>query len=141
MRLHLFYRPNIKYFLKVFTLLTLFFVANKKIIAQENLNEISVALNKGNVKILVKHFDQTIDLCFSDITQTYSKKQATLVLQKFFSKIEPNHFIILQKGKSNFNNTKYSIGKLSTASGEYKVYMFFILRNGAHYLKELRFEK
>jgi hypothetical protein len=117
------------------------FTYTQVVSAQQNLTEIGVALKSGNASDLALHFDQRVDLSFLEKTNTYSKKQAQLVLQKFFAKIEPNNYTTNQKGTSSFNNTKYCIGRLITSYGEYKVYMFFILKNEKYFLKELRFEK
>jgi hypothetical protein len=47
----------------------------------------------------------------------------------------------MQASTSGSNNTRFSIGKLYTSGGEYRVYMFFVYKSGQYYLKELRFEK
>ena len=87
------------------------------------------------------YFDNSIDLTFSDETNTYSKKQAEIILQKFFSKVEPKSFNSKRSGESKYNNSKFSIGFLSTSNGEYKVYIFFIQKGKNYYIKEMRFEK
>jgi hypothetical protein len=87
------------------------------------------------------YFDNTIDLVFSDESESYSKRQAEIVLQRFFSKVEPNEFSNIQKGTSNLNKTLYSVGILNTSKGNYKVYMLFIIKNATYYLKEIRVDK
>ena len=86
------------------------------------------------------YFDQTIDLTFSEETNSYSKKHAEQILNKFFAKIEPRDFT-QRSGDSRYNKSKYSIGVLKSSKGDYKVYMFFVNRGGNSYLRELRFEK
>ena len=100
-----------------------------------------MAIRKGDAKLLAQCFDQRIDLTFSDKTTTCSRKQAEVIIQKFFSKVEPTHFTQVQQGDSQNNNTKFMIGSMSTGNGVYKVYMFFILRKGVYVIRELRFEK
>lgn len=121
------------------------FLIKLAISAQQNLPQISTALKNGKSADLINHFDLQIDLSFSDNTNTkintYSKKQALVVLQNFFSRVEPNNYVTEKRGTSTFNNTKYCIGMLSTGHGKYKVYMFFKQRNEKYLLKELRFEK
>lgn len=109
--------------------------------AQANLQAITQAIKHGDAKSLSIHFDKTIDLTFSDKTNSYSKKQAELIIQKFFSKVEPTNFINVQIGNSNSNNTQFTLGNMTSSNGMYKVYMFFIQRNGTYVLRELRFEK
>ncbi|HPI53413.1 MAG TPA: DUF4783 domain-containing protein [Chitinophagaceae bacterium] len=120
----------------------LFLFINTQIIsAQAFIVNISNGLKEGKAETISTYFDNTIDLSFSDVTNTYSKKQAEVVLQRFLSKIEPKSYLNNQKGNSAYNNSKFCIGTLATSNGNYKVYMFFILRKDIYYLKELRFEK
>lgn len=120
----------------------LFLFINTQIIsAQAFIVNISNGLKEGKAEAISTYFDNTIDLSFSDVTNTYSKKQAEVVLQRFLSKIEPKSYLNNQKGNSAYNNSKFCIGTLATSNGNYKVYMFFILRKDTYYLKELRFEK
>lgn len=110
------------------------------VFGQDYIKTITIAFQKGDAKAMSAYFDKTVDLTFSEETNTYSKKHAEQVLSKFFAKIEPNDFT-QRSGDSKYNNSKYSIGILKSSKGEYKVYMFFIHRNDMNYLKELRFEK
>lgn len=98
-------------------------------------------MKQGDVESIAVFFDNSIDLTFSDKTNTYSKKQAVVIIQNFFNKIEPKDYIAQQRGKSQSTNTKFNIGTLYTSNGIYKVYMLFIIKKGYYYLKELRFEK
>lgn len=109
--------------------------------SQDYLKTISIAFREGNAQKVSAYFDKTVDLTFSDETNSYSKKQAEQILHKFFSKIEPKEFTNQRVGDSKYNNTRFCIGTLYSSKGDYKVYMFFLNRNGNYYLKELRFEK
>lgn len=109
--------------------------------SQEYLKNISNALNQGDASAVSAYFDKTVDITFSEESNTYSKKQAEIILQKFFSKVEPKQFQKFKSGDSKYNNTYYSIGRLSTSNGDYKIYLFFLQKKGIYYLKEMRFEK
>ncbi|MBL7766140.1 MAG: DUF4783 domain-containing protein [Chitinophagaceae bacterium] len=111
------------------------------LLAQDFLSTIGLALKQGKASAVAVYFDQTVDLSFSDKSDTYSKKQAELILQKFLVKVETKNYFNLQVGTSEYNHTKYSIGTLVTGNGNYKVYMLFVPRGGHYHLKELRFEK
>lgn len=108
---------------------------------QEYLKQITQGFRSGNAATVAQYFDKTVDLSFSDETNSYSRKQAEQILQKFFTKIEPREFRNQRIGDSKYNNTRFCIGTLSSSKGDYKVYMFFLNRNGSYYLKELRFER
>jgi hypothetical protein len=109
--------------------------------AQDFMAPISQALKEGNSKVLAQYFDNELDLTFSDKTNSYSRKQAQIILERFFSKEGPRNYVRMQASTSGSNNTRFSIGKLYTSGGEYRVYMFFVYKSGQYYLKELRFEK
>jgi hypothetical protein len=102
---------------------------------------IAQALKEGNSNVLAQYFDNELDLTFSDKTNSYSRKQAQIILERFFSKEGPRNYVQMQASTSGSNNTRFSIGKLYTSGGEYRVYMFFVYKSGQYYLKELRFEK
>lgn len=108
--------------------------------AQDYFRNITQAFKEGDAKAMSLYFDQNVDLTFSEETNTYSKKHAEQILNKFFAKIEPRDFT-QRSGDSKYNKSKYSIGILKSSKGDYKVYMFFINRGGTSFLKELRFEK
>lgn len=113
----------------------------QSVIAQEYINEIGGALKVGNSKVLANYFESEVDLTFSDKTNNYSKKQAVIILDRFFSKENPKIYQWMQQGASKTSNTKFSIGKLTTSTNTYKVYVFFIQKNNRYYIRELRFEK
>ena len=64
-------------------------VSNQKTLGQEFLKNIEDAIKIGNAKKICAYSDKYIDLTFSENTNTYSKKQAEIIIQKFFSKVEP----------------------------------------------------
>lgn len=111
------------------------------VFCQEFLNNIERAIKQGSAKNLEVYFDNSIDLSFSEKTDTYPRKQAEIIIQKFFTKVEPKDFIKVNIGTSHANNTIYYIGTLSTSNGSYQVYMFFVIKNATYVMKELRFEK
>ena len=126
---------------KVFLMVLLLVFLQPNLYSQDYLSTISTAMKQGDTRSIAIYFDNTIDLTFSDNTNTYSKKQALVIIQNFFNKIEPKDYIPQQRGKSQSNNTKFNIGSLYTSNGIYKVYMLFIVKKGVYFLKELRFEK
>lgn len=109
--------------------------------SQEFLKNIEKAIRQGKAKDMSVYFDKYIDVSFSEKANTYSKKQAEVIIQKFFTKVEPKDLLNVNKGSSHSNNTFYYIGSLSTGNGNYQIYMFFMVRNNTYVLKELRFEK
>lgn len=128
--------------LRIFLLAgSLVFCLSLSTYAQNYLLNAGNAIRQGDAKALSACFDQRLDLTFSDKTTTCSRKQAELIIRKFFSKVEPTNFTNAQQGDSHNNNTKFLIGNMTTGNGVYKVYIFFIQRKGTYVIRELRFEK
>ena len=96
--------------------------------------DIITAFRNGNAQILSNFFNKNIELVILDKEDIYSKAQAQLILQDFFSKHKPLKFDILHKGGKE--NSKYSIGKLKTKQGNFRVY--FLIKNKKIY--QLRIE-
>jgi hypothetical protein len=126
---------------KIFFTGLLLVYSSSSLYSQEFIKNIEKAIKLGKAKDIALYFDKYIDLSFSEKTNTYSKKQAEVIVQKFFTKVEPKDFTKINKGTSYANNTIYYIGTLETSNGQYQVYMFFVIRNATYYLKEIRFEK
>jgi hypothetical protein len=126
---------------KQFLIGLLFILIYSSLSAQANLEDIGNTLKQGDAKGLSAYFDKQIDLGFDDKTKFYSKKQAELIIQNFFSKVEPISFTNKQSGKSPANKAFFILGNMSTSNGMYRVYMLFVMKNGNYLLREIRFEK
>lgn len=116
-------------------------VSAKELFGQEFLKKIEVSFKNGNAKEISQYFDKYIDITLYDKVNTYNKIQAEFVLQNFFSKIEPKDITNVNKGFSQSNLTLYSIFTLTSNSGNYQIYMFFLIRNNMYLLREIRIEK
>ena len=123
--------------------LTLIFLTffTYSLFSQEFLKNIDKKKKKGKAKDMCIYLDKYVDLSFSEKTNRYSKKQAEVIIQNFFNKVEPKDFYKIQKGSSNANSSIFYIGTLNTSNGLYQVYLFFVIKNATYFLKEIRFEK
>ena len=106
---------------------------------QNSVDEISAALKSGNAKALATYFHATIDLTILQKQGTYSKSQAELIVQNFFTENKPSNFEVDHNNTTN-EGSKYIIGTLTTSTGEYRVYIYFKNLNGAELIQTLRFE-
>lgn len=105
----------------------------------EIFDEISVAIKSGDVKMLSRNFNSSIDLTIGSQENTYSKAQAEQVLRDFFDSAKPSGFTIIHQGLSK-EGAKYAIGNLSTSQGKnYRVYLYVKQVGNAYLVNELRF--
>jgi hypothetical protein len=89
------------------------------------LESVTAALQRHNASELAAYFDSSVDLTILNNESNYSKKQAEVIIQRFFT----------DNGASGFTLTHQG-----TAKGTFKVY-FFLKKNGASsVIQELRFE-
>lgn len=105
------------------------------------LDNISNALNAGNVNALASYFDESVEIAVLEEEDMYDKDAAKTKVSSFFSSHTPKSFEIVHKGTSKNQGAHYVIGKLITNNETYRVYLF-LKENGDDYLiQEIRFEQ
>ena len=100
---------------------------------------IITAIKKGNAGELAKYFNNSVELALSDIDDIYSKNQAELIVQDFFTKHPPQSFSILHEGGKE--SSRYAIGNLSTSNGKFRITILIKIKEGTPVINQLRIEK
>jgi hypothetical protein len=128
------------YMKKIVTLtcIALFFMATAFTQAS-GLDDVISALRSGNATQLSKFVDNNIELSLPSKTDNYSRQQAMVILQDFFSNNGVKDFEVKHKGDNGGN--QFCIGTLQTRSGNYRTTFFLAERNGKFYVKEIRFQQ
>ncbi len=130
--------PSLTKKLIVFFLLTGTFLFSVQVKAQIT-NEIILCLKTGNAKDLSAYFNQNVELVVQENDNVYSKAQAQLIVNDFFSSHNPQNFsVIHQSGKEG---AQYVIGNLETKKGSFRVYFLLKKNDGKDYIHQLRIEK
>jgi hypothetical protein len=96
------------------------------------------ALRTGNATELARYVDNNIELSMPSKTDNYSRQQATIILQDFFSNNGVKTFEVKHKGENGGN--QFCIGTLQTRSGAYRTTFFMTEKNGKQLVKEIRFQ-
>lgn len=111
------------------------------LVADGVLKEIGLALEAGNAKALANYFRGEVTLTVPKGDGAYKPAQAEEKLRNFFKENPPNQFITLHQGSSK-SNSKYVIGKLKTANGNYRTYLLLYEgdQNQQPQIRELEFE-
>ena len=104
-----------------------------------SLDEVISAIKSGSASQLSKHFDNTIDITFTDKSNTYSKSQAELVLKDFFNHNVVTGFEVVHKGDNT--EVQFLTGTLDTKNGEYRTTIYMKQKGDKLVVQELRFEK
>ena len=105
-------------------------------------NNIIVALQTGNAKLLSGFFNSNVELVVLDNDNVYSKAQAQQIVNNFFNNFAPvkeNAFDVIHN--SGKEDAKYVIGKLKTEKGDFRVYFLLKKNSGKEYIHQLRIEK
>ena len=71
---------------------------------------------------------------------SYSKSQAEMVLKSFFAAHKPKTFTIAHEGTSP-QGSKYFIASLTSASGNYRTYVYAKTVKNELVIQEIRFEE
>lgn len=102
------------------------------------LDDVISALKTGNASELAKYVDDNIEIGLPDKTDTYSRSQALMVLQDFFSNNGVKGFQVVHKGENA--GGQFCVGTLQTRAGNYRTTVFMKTKNGKQSVKEIRFQ-
>jgi hypothetical protein len=102
------------------------------------LDEVISALRAGNATELSKYIDDNVEIALPDKSNMYSRAQAVMVLQDFFSNSGVRSFEVKHKGDNG--GSQFCIGTLQTKAGSYRTTVFMATRNGKQLVKEIRFQ-
>lgn len=106
-----------------------------------SLESITSALNTGDVDALSKYFAPNVEISIEDKEQVYAKAKAAEVVRNFFNSNKPKSFSQMHKGVSRENSDQYCIGNLTSASGNYRVYLYLKVSGANLSIQEIRFDK
>ncbi|HZH64811.1 MAG TPA: DUF4783 domain-containing protein [Flavisolibacter sp.] len=102
------------------------------------LDDVINAFKNGNATELARYIDNNIELSLPSKTDNYSRQQALIILQDFFSNNGVTTFDVKHRGENGGN--QFCIGTLRTRSGNYRTTFFMTDKNGKHLVKEIRFQ-
>ncbi len=123
------------------TLIVIFALLMPLAVEQPNMASVTKALSEGDTATLGNYLDNTVELTILAIQNVYSKAQATTVLTDFFAKNKPRAFNAVHQGSSKGSASHYTIGDLSSATGNYRVYLYYKSVGDKPIIQEIRIEK
>ena len=107
----------------------------------ENISIITKAIGDGDAATLGNYFDASVELTVLDKQDVLDKTQATEALKNFFMKNKPRAYNMVHQGTSKGNASHYTIGDMQTASGNYRVYLYYKSVGDKVLIQEMRIEK
>jgi hypothetical protein len=121
-----------------YALVAFVFIFSSFTLQNSNIDEVIRALRSGNSTELSKYFDDNVELTLPDKSDNYSKAQAQLIIQDFFSNNGVKGFDLKHKGDSPGGH--FCIGTLQTNAGNFRTNVFMKVKNGKEMVKEVRFQ-
>lgn len=123
------------------TLVILFALLMPLSLEQPNMAAITKALSEGDAATLNSYLDNSVELTILASQNVYNKTQATAVMSDFFAKNKPRAFNAVHQGSSKGSASHYTIGDLSSATGSYRVYLYYKSVGDKPVIQEIRIEK
>ena len=123
------------------TLVVLFSLFMATSMSQPNIAPITKALSEGDAATLSNYLDNSVEITVLASQNVYDKAQATKALGDFFAKNKPRSFNAVHQGSSKGSSSHYTIGDLVSASGTYRVYLYYKSVGEKPVIQEIRIEK
>ena len=123
------------------TLVVLFSLFMVTSIEVPNIAPITKALSEGDAATLSNYLDNSVEITVLTAQNVYDKAQATKALGDFFAKNKPRSFNAVHQGSSKGSSSHYTIGDLASASGTYRVYLYYKSVGEKPVIQEIRIEK
>lgn len=101
--------------------------------------DVIAGFKTGKAESVSKYFKDSVELTINNNENIYSSTQAELILKDFFKKNQPKDFTIIHEGGKG--ESKYAIGNLTTANGNYRITLLFKKSGNTTYIHQLRIEK
>jgi len=124
----------------ILSLIIVFMLLAGMVNGQEIPVRLEQALTSGKVKEFSQMFDERVDITIDDDKLDYSKQQAQVVLNEFLEHFEKVDFNLIHQGTSK-NQSQYYVGKMTTETSAFRVYLYVKLINGRNFIQAIKFEE
>lgn len=114
------------------------FILLSSFVKLDTIDEVIGALKSGNSAELSKYFDDSVEVTLPDMSNSYSKAQAQLIVKDFFNNNGVKGFELKHKGDAP--NGHYCIGTLQTNAGNFRTHVMLKAKSGKEVVREIRFQ-
>ncbi len=120
-------------------LLFLLVVCSQSELSAQFPSEITKTIQNANADNFSQYFNSKIELVLAEKSGVFSKEQAELIIDNFFSSHPPKKFNIIHEGIRQ--SSSFAIGKYYTEKGIYRFYFLTKHTDNKTYIHQLRIEK
>lgn len=103
------------------------------------IDNVSAQISKGNAGGVATYFNDNVDVSIIDKQGVYSKAQAQIVLQNFFSTNAVKSFSIVQRGQTS--DGMFCIGTYVSSNASYRIYYLVSYMNGINLIVKFSISK
>lgn len=96
------------------------------------------AIRNGSAQELSAYLGPSVEIGYDGDKKSYKASEASEVLKAFFAKNPPSTFEFIHQGSSN-EGTKYAIGKYTSKTGSYRVFVKMKPGSGAPIIDTIDF--
>lgn len=96
------------------------------------------AIRNGSAQELSAYLGPIVEIGYDGDKKSYKASEANAVLKAFFAKNPPSTFDFIHQGSSN-EGTKYAIGKYTSKTGSYRVFVKMKAGSGAPVIDAIDF--
>ena len=82
------------------------------------------AMESSDITKIIDLMDSRVELCINDSQELYTKREAIRRIQAWLGEVKPKSLTPLHGGESLNNKSHYKVGKLTTASGIFRVFVY-----------------
>ena len=107
----------------------------------QDMESIYRAMSAGEVDQLLTQMDDQVELHVLNHQTIYNKQLVRTHLQKFFQDHKPKSCQPIHQGNNKSDETSFSIAKLMTEDGEYRVFFYFKQQGEKNLIQELRIDQ
>ena len=101
-------------------------------------DEILGAMKKGDAFKMSRHFDNLVEITLHERSNSYSRGQAEMVLNDFFSSTGIKNFEVQHKGQNN--ESEFCVGNLTTRNGAFRTIIIMKMKGDKKLLQQIKFE-
>ncbi len=99
------------------------------------------AMQKQDINTVIDLLDRRIEVCIDDSQEMYTKREAIRVVQDWIREVQPKTIKPLHGGESGDNQSHYQVAKMTTAKGDFRVFVYIEEGSGDPKIKKIQIDR
>ena len=99
------------------------------------------AMESSEIAKIIDLMDSRVELCIEDSQELYTRREAIRRIQAWLREVKPKKLESLHGGESVNNQSHYKVGKLTTDTGAFRVFVYIEDVNSSPRIKKIQIDK